>query len=62
MWKQTKKYKSTYLQNRNRLTDIENKFVHTKRERGGGGIHEEYGIKRYIPLYIKKYKQQGFTV
>ena len=28
-------YKWTYLQNRNRLTDIENKFMVTKGERGG---------------------------
>ena len=28
-----------YIQNRNRLTDIEKKFMITKGERGGGGIH-----------------------
>ena len=44
--------KSTYLQNRNRLTDIENKLMVTKGERGGGGINEEFGIKRYTLLYI----------
>ena len=31
-----KLYKRTYLQNRNRLIDIENKLMLTKRERGGG--------------------------
>ena len=30
-----KLYKWTYLQNRNRLTDIENKFMVTKTECGG---------------------------
>ena len=30
-----KKYKSTHLQNRNRVTDIENIFMVTKGERGG---------------------------
>ena len=29
-------YKWTYLQNRNRLTDIENKLMVTEGERGGG--------------------------
>ena len=36
MWNLTKNYKSTYLQNRNRLTDIENKLMVTKGERCGG--------------------------
>ena len=31
------KYKSTYLQNKNRLTDIENKLMVTKGKRQGGG-------------------------
>ena len=43
-------------------TDIENKLMVTQRERGGGGINQEYGINRYTPLYIKQIKQQGFTV
>ena len=34
-----KLYKRTYLQNRNRLTDIENILVVTKGERGWGGIN-----------------------
>ena len=37
MWNLKKKYKRTYLQNRNRLTDIENKLMVTKGEKGGGG-------------------------
>ena len=38
MWNLKKKkwYKWTYLQNRNRLTDIENKHMVTKVERGEG--------------------------
>ena len=44
--------KLIYLQNRNRLTDIENKFIITKGERNGG-INEEYGINRYTLLYTK---------
>ena len=32
-------YKGTYLQNRNRLTVIENKLMVTKVERGRGGIN-----------------------
>ena len=30
MWNLKKKYKWTYLQNRNKLTDIENKLMATK--------------------------------
>ena len=33
-WNLKKWYKWTYLQNRNRLTDIENKFMATKVEMG----------------------------
>ena len=36
MWNLKKWYKWTYLQNRNRLTNIENKFIVTKGKRGGG--------------------------
>ena len=39
IWNMKKRYKWTYLQNRNRLTDIENKLTVTKGERGGGGIN-----------------------
>ena len=39
-------YKWTYLQNRNRLTDIENKLMVTKGE-SGVGVNLEFGIKRY---------------
>ena len=36
-----------YLQNRNRLTDIENRLVVSKGEEGGGGKNWEFGISRY---------------
>ena len=36
MWNLKKLYKWTYVQNRNRPTDIENKLMVTKGERGGG--------------------------
>ena len=39
MWNLKKWYKWTYLQTRNRCTDIENKFMVTKGERGWGGIN-----------------------
>ena len=45
---------TTYLQNSNRLTDIENKFMVTKGERGEGGINQEFRINRYTLLYIKQ--------
>ena len=44
VWQQTDKSKRTCLQNRNRLTDMENKFMVTKGERRGGGINYEYDI------------------
>ena len=40
-----------YLQNRNRLIDIESKLIVTKGE--GGGDKLEFGISRYTLLYIK---------
>ena len=42
-----KRYKLTYLQNRNRLIDIENKFMVTKREESGGVINQELGMKTH---------------
>ena len=38
MWILKKWYKRTYIQNRNRSIDIENKFMVTKGERGKGLI------------------------
>ena len=40
-----------YLQNKNRLTDIENKVMVTKGERRD--VNYKYGVKRYTLLYIK---------
>ena len=39
MWNLKKWYKWTYWQNRNMLTDIENKFMVTKEENEGWGIN-----------------------
>ena len=36
MWNLKQLHKSTCLQNRNRLIDVENKLMVTKGERGGG--------------------------
>ena len=48
MWTLKKWYKWTYLQNRNRVTDVENKLMVR-----GGGINWEIGIDIYTLLYIK---------
>ena len=37
MWNLKKWYKWTYLQNRNRVTDVENKLIVAKGERSGEG-------------------------
>jgi len=47
-------YKWTYLQNKNRLTDIENKVIVTKGEKGFGRNKLEFGIDRYKQLNIKQ--------
>ena len=52
MWNLEKWYKWTYLQSRNRDTDIENKHMDTK-ERKRGGMNWEIGIDIYTLLYIK---------
>ena len=46
------RHKWTYLWNRNRLTDIENRLVVAKGELGGGGMDWEFGISRSKLLYI----------
>ena len=44
----------TYLQNRSRLTDIENRLVRLPKGQGGkGGINEELGVSRGKGLCIK---------
>ena len=52
MWNLKKWYKWTYLQNRNRVTNVENKLTVTK-GKGGGGINWEIGIDKYTLLYVK---------
>ena len=37
-------HKGTYLHNRNRLTDVENRLVLAKRESGGSGRHWEFRV------------------
>ena len=54
MWNLNKGYKRTYLQNRNRVTDVENKLIVTKGEIGGGGINWEMGTDIYTLLYIRE--------
>ena len=41
------------MQNRNRLTDIENKLMVIKEEREETGINLEYGTNRYKLPYVK---------
>ena len=53
MWNLKKWYKLTYLQNRNRVTDVENKLMVTKGERVAGGINWETVIDIYTLLFIK---------
>ena len=52
MWNLKKWYKWTYLQNRNRVTDVENNLMGNRGEREGG-INWETGIDTYTLLYIK---------
>ena len=46
-------YKGTYLQNRNRVTNVENKLMVTRGESGRGGINWEIGIDIDTLLYLK---------
>ena len=54
MWNLKKWYKWIYSQNRNRVTDVENKLMVTRWEREGGGINWEIGIDIHTLLYIKQ--------
>ena len=47
------RYKSTYLGNKNRLTDLENRLVVAKWEGGRGRKEWEFGISRCKLLYIE---------
>ena len=53
MWSLKIWYKWTYLQNRNRVTDVENKLTVAKGERKRGGIKCEIGIDIYTLLWNK---------
>ena len=53
MWNLKKRYKRTYLQNRNRLTDIENRLVFAKGEGGGRGTEWEFGVSRCKLLHLE---------
>ena len=48
-----KRYKLTYLLNRNRHTVLENKFMVTRSEEWLGGIDWEFGIDMCILLHLK---------
>ena len=54
-------HKWTYLRNRNRLTDIENKLMVTKGEIGGGDKSRVWDWQMQANVY-KTEKQQGPTV
>ena len=43
MWNLKKSIQMNYLQNRNRVTDFENKFTVNKRDRCRGGIYWGFG-------------------
>ena len=47
-----KNSKWTYLQNTNRLRNIENKFMVTEGEEEGR-LYQEFAINIYTPLYLK---------
>ena len=49
-----KRYKLIYLQNRNRLTDIGNKFMITKGEILGEGINQVFGINILTIPYMRE--------
>ena len=41
------------LQNRNRLTDLENELVVSREEGWGEGLVREFGLNMYTLLYLK---------
>ena len=51
-------YKFTYLQDRNRFTDVDNKLMVTKWNMGRGK-NREIGIDIYALLYIKLEKEMA---
>ena len=50
MWNLKKWYTETYLQNRNRPTDIEKDLWLLKGKEGEREINWEFGINRYTPF------------
>ena len=46
-------HKWTYLQNRNRLTDIENRLMFVKERGEERGMKWEFGVSRYKLLYLE---------
>ena len=55
-------HKWTYLQKRNRLTNIENRLVVAKEEGDGGGMDWEFGVSRYKLFIYRMDKQQSPNV
>ena len=53
MWNLKKLIQMNLLQNRNRLTDLENELMVTRGEGWEGGIDREFGIDMYTLLYLK---------
>ena len=49
MWNQKKSYKLTYLQNRNRLIDLESELM----AKGKGGKDWEFGMDKHTLLYLE---------
>ena len=49
----SKWYQRMYLQNRNRVTDVENQLMIMRGEGVGAGITWEIGSDIYTSLYIK---------
>ena len=45
-------HKCSYLQNRNRLIDMENRLAVANGEKGGGGMAGEFGVGRYKLLHL----------
>ena len=61
MWNLKKWYKWTYLQNRNRLTDLENELIVTKRGRQGRDSLEIWDWHVHTAIF-KTDNQQGPTI
>ena len=49
----TNEIRNNYLENRNRLTDIENRFVVAKGKVGGSGMDWEFGVSRCKLLHLE---------